>query len=112
MAMFLKIMHHALTPAEVVANACEEPPYSIYADVVSCHFRRYTKQPDDQSPAGWGEAHVWLREPVKTAEVPGYCEVEKYIELTGDAFLMNEQGRTISSFKHAGLIPPVARSPI
>jgi len=73
-------------------------PYSIYADIVSCHFRHYSAREQGTSDSPWGEAHVWMREPIKTAEVLGYCEVEKYIVLDGDAFLMNEQGRTISKF--------------
>lgn len=79
MAMFLKIDH-----------GLGDGTYSIYAEIVSCHFNKQ----NPQEPM----AHVWVREPVKTLEVPGYCEVEKHIVITGDAFLMNEQGRTISKF--------------
>lgn len=85
--MFLKVMHDGAD--EFLATAQSEATYSIYDDIVSCHFRR---GPDGE----W--AHIWCREPVKTADVPGYSEVEKHIKLDGDAFVLNNQGRTIDKF--------------
>jgi hypothetical protein len=64
--------------------------HSLYADIVSVTFRR--------EEGGAATAHCWLREPVKTANVPGFCEVEKYISFTGAAYVMNENGKTVSSF--------------
>lgn len=86
--MFLKTMHDGTGELHAVSQS--EATYSIYDDLTSCHFKR---QPDGSC---W--AHVWCREPVKTADVPGYAEVEKHIHLTGDAFVLNNQGRTIDRF--------------
>ena len=84
MAFILKTVEHAHSPVDS-DNEC-----SLYADIVSVHFRR---QPD-----GSAEAFCYMREPVKTAEVPGYHEVEKRIGFTGTAYVMNEQGKTVQSF--------------
>jgi hypothetical protein len=85
MSLLLKIM------------SCEDAPdedsrktFCLYTDITSCHFRRH--------PDGSAEAHVWCREPIKTAMVPGFVEIEKHIILTGNAYLMNENGKTVSSF--------------
>lgn len=86
--MFLKVMHDGAD--EFLATAQSEATYSLFADVTSCDFKR---QPD-----GSAVAHIQCREPIKTAEVPGYAEIQKFIDITGDAFLMNDQGRTISKF--------------
>lgn len=67
-----------------------DTPHCLYADIVSISFRR--------EEGGAATAHVWVREPVKTAEVPGFCEVEKHICFTGAAYVMNEAGKTVSSF--------------
>lgn len=64
--------------------------HCLYADIVSISFRR--------EEGGAATAHCYLREPVKTAEVPGFCEVEKFISFTGCAYVMNESGKTVSSF--------------
>lgn len=94
--MFLKVMHDGAD--EFLSQAQSEATYSLYADVTSCDFKRYPigNAPTPGHPTA--VAHIQCREPVKTAEVPGYAEIEKFIELTGDAFLMNDQGRTISKF--------------
>jgi len=64
--------------------------HALYADVVSVHFRRFED--------GSAHAHCYCREPVKTAEVPGFCEIQKTIMFTGVAYVMNEGGKTISTF--------------
>lgn len=99
--MFLKVMHDGAD--EFLATADSDATYSIYADVTSCHFNRFKPDASGSFGGAQAEAHIWCREPVKTAEVPGYAEIEKHIILTGDAFLMNEQGRTISIFKLRGV---------
>lgn len=91
--MFLKVMHDGAD--EFLATADSDATYSVFGDVMSCDFKRY--------PDGSAYALVQCREPIKTAEVPGYAEIQKHIDLTGDAFLMNEQGRTISKFKLRGV---------
>mgnify|MGYP006958835710 CR=1 FL=1 len=63
--------------------------HCLYADVVSVSFRRH---------ADGAEALCYCREPVKTAEVPGFCEIEKRIVFTGVAYVMNENGKTVSTF--------------
>jgi hypothetical protein len=92
MAMFLKVMHDHDNQGVLEDLAA----YSMYAEITSCHFNRYGGI--DRPIGVFGEAHVWVREPVKTAEVSGFCEVDKRIQLGGSAYLMNEQGRTISKF--------------
>lgn len=64
--------------------------HALHADIVSVHFRR--------EEGGVATAHCYVREPVKTAEVPGYCEVEKFFTFSGVAYVMNESGKTVSSF--------------
>jgi hypothetical protein len=64
--------------------------HMLHADVVSVSFKRY--------PDGSAQAHCYCREPVKTAEVPGFCEIEKRIMFTGAAYVMNENGKTVSTF--------------
>lgn len=100
MAMFLKIVRGC--PDEFLAVAATPAlDYDIYDEVVSCHFTRF-KEP---GPDGvFGMAHIKVREPVKTADCPGYAEIEKNVDLTGAAFLMNQQGRTIDKF-----LPQAAR---
>lgn len=105
--MYLKVMHDGAS--EIHALGDSDATYSIYADVTSCHFKRYPVDPAKGQPMA--EAHLFLREPVKTAEVPGFAEVEKHIVLDGDAFLMNEQGRTISKFKLRGINSGGGRTP-
>lgn len=90
--MFLKVMHDGAD--EFLAQADSDATYSVFADVTACDFHR--------RPDGSAYAHLQCREPIKTAEVPGYAEIEKHIDVVGDAFLMNEQGRTISVFKLKG----------
>lgn len=85
MSMFLKVVEEEWSPVPA------DNVHAVYGDVTSCSFRRY----EDGSGA---EALIYCREPVKTAVVPGFHEVEKHVSFTGTAYLMNEQGRTISSF--------------
>lgn len=101
MAMFLKVMHDGAD--EFLAEADSDATYSLYGDVVECHFKRFPPEGDPSHISSIkAEAFIRVREPVKTANVPGFVEVERHIVLDGDAFLMNEQGRTISKFKLAG----------
>lgn len=90
--MFLKVMHDGAD--EFLAQADSDATYSVFGDVTSCDFKRH--------PDGSAHANIQCREPIKTAEVPGYAEIQKHIDITGDAFLMNDQGRTISVFKLRG----------
>lgn len=64
--------------------------HSLYGDVVSIHF---------PSPGETQVARLWVREPVKTALVPGFCENEKHVDLAGTVYVLNEQGKTISTFR-------------
>jgi hypothetical protein len=65
-------------------------PHSIYSDIVGVHFQRN----DD----GSAMAVCDVREPVKTAEVAGFVEVTKNICFSGWAYVMNEAGKTVSTF--------------
>lgn len=99
MAMFLKIVRGC--PDEFLAVAATPAlDYDIYDEVVSCHFTRFKVPGQD---GVFGMAHIKVREPVKTADCPGYAEIEKNVDLTGAAFLMNQQGRTISTFLPASV---------
>ena len=64
--------------------------HCLYADIVSVSFKR--------NEDGSAIAHCSVREPIKTAEVPGFVEVTKYICFTGWAWVMNEAGKTVSTF--------------
>lgn len=97
MAMFLKVMHDGADEFLAQDSVESDATYSIFADVTECHFKR-----GGPGGAPYAGAHLRIREPVKTNNVAGFVEVEKHIDLGGDAFLMNEQGRTISKFKLAG----------
>lgn len=85
MTLFLKVMH---SPDRSPVPSDNE--HSVYADVVSCHFKRI--------PDGHAEAMLYVRDPVKTATVPGFVEHQKHVIFDGDAYLMNEDGKTVSSF--------------
>jgi hypothetical protein len=86
MTFILKTTEHAGSWSPVGSDN----EHCLYADIVSISFRR--------EEGGAATAHCYLREPVKTAEVPGFCEVEKYISFTGTAYVMNEVGKTVSTF--------------
>ena len=64
--------------------------FSVYGDVTSVSFIR--------TPGG-AQARLYCREPVKTALVPGFHEVEKTVDVPCTAYVLNEQGRTISTFE-------------
>jgi hypothetical protein len=96
MSMLLKLVHYKGHPEN-------EPDFSVYSGITSCHFRRY----EDGSGA---EAMCYVAEPIKTALVPGFSENEKHISFTGIAYLMNENGRTISTFDAQTRKSPVAGS--
>lgn len=64
--------------------------HSLFADIVSVSFKR--------NEDGSATAHCAVREPIKTAEVPGFVEVTKYICFSGWAWVMNEAGKTVSTF--------------
>jgi hypothetical protein len=85
MSFILKVMHTA-----EVSPVPSDNEFSLYADITSVHFHRH--------PDGSAEAHLWVCEPVKTAVVPGFCEVEKRVSFTATAYVMNEAGKTVSTF--------------
>lgn len=84
MPLILKLVDDNFSPVE------SDNPHSVYSDIMSCSFRRH--------PDGSATAVTYVRDAIKTAMVPGFTEHEKLIGFTGHAYLMNEQGRTISSF--------------
>lgn len=86
----LKVMHGLPCPDD---DARHE--HSLYAGLTAVSF--YNQ--DD----GSSYARVQWLDPVKTAEVPGYSEHEKIIQLSGNAYVMNEAGRTISAFTPGGV---------
>lgn len=97
MSLILKVMH-----------GDDEGPvsgdtHSVYGDITSVTFKRMED--------GSGQAHCYVREPVKTALVPGFCENERFIDIPANAYVMNDQGRTISTFTArrpvADGVPPV-----
>lgn len=71
---------------------CEDKsPCTIYGDVSSVTF------PD---PSGTSNtARLWVREPVKTALVPGFCENERNVDLGEVTYVMNDAGKTISTYR-------------
>lgn len=85
MTFILKVMS---TPAWSPVPSDNE--HSLFADIVTVNFSR------DADGMGW--ALCYVREPIKTAMVPGFCEVEKRIQITDTAYVMNEDGKTISTF--------------
>jgi hypothetical protein len=84
MSFILKIVEDGFSPVP------SDNEHALWADVVSVHFSRHTD--------GSASALCWVREPVKTAEVPGFCEVEKRVSFNGTAYVMNEAGKTVSTF--------------
>lgn len=89
MSLIVRFLHGAEYPG------CEDSaPCSIYSDVTSIHFSE-----DDRSMA-----LMYVREPVKTALVPGFCENEKRVLIGGSVFVMNEHGKTIAVHRR----PPAA----
>lgn len=84
MTFILKTQEYDSSPV------ASDNPHCLYADITSVSFTRHGD--------GTATAHCYLREPVKTAQVPGFCEIEKIIGFTGTAFVMNETGKTISTF--------------
>lgn len=85
MTFILKVMHgYDQTPVPA------DNEYSLYADITAISFIRQEQ--------GFATAHVSMREPVKTADVPGFCEVEKHIDVCATAYVMNENGKTVASF--------------
>lgn len=89
MSLIVKIMHHDVETLSRDAGDADGP-HSIYGDVTSIHF-------PERGAAQM--ARLYVREPIKTALVPGFCENEKFVDLTGPAYVMNEAGRTISSYR-------------
>lgn len=81
MSLIVKFVHGANRPDDE-----ESQPFSIYTDVTSAHF----------PPKDSGIARLQVREPVKTALVPGFVENEVNVEITGPVYVMNESGRTIA----------------
>lgn len=84
MPMLLKIVDEDRSPVE------SDNPHSVYADIMLCSFERHQD--------GSATARTYVRDSVKTAVVPGFSEHEVFVSFTGVAYLMNEQGRTVSSF--------------
>lgn len=66
-------------------------PNSVYAGINSVDV---VKKLDDGSI----ELRLWVEEPVKTANVPGFCENEKLVIFKGEAFLMSDRGSTIATY--------------
>lgn len=83
--MFLKIVETEGSPIG------SDNAHSVWADIVSVHFERY----EDGSGA---QARCYVRDPIKTGQVPGFVEHERHLTFTGVAYLMNDDGKTISSF--------------
>lgn len=81
--LIIKVMH-----SDARFPGSEDGPHSLFADVKSVHF------PSD----GKSCMRLWVMEPVKTALVPGFSENEVNVDITGPVYVMNEQGRTISTF--------------
>lgn len=85
MAFILKVMHsYEGSPVP------SDNEFSVHADLTSINFRRL--------PNGQAEALCYMREPIKTAEVPGFHEVEKCFVFSATAYVMNEAGKTVASF--------------
>ena len=85
MPMILKTVENEWSPV------ASDNPHHVTSDVVSCSFSRY--------PDGSGaNALLYVRDNAKSALVPGFVEHEKHVSFTGTAYLMNENGKTISSF--------------
>jgi hypothetical protein len=82
--MYLKTMH-GFDQAPGDGNE-----HSVLADVVSCHFIH--------NDASESFARCWVREPVKTADVSGFVECERYVSLSGPAYLVGDNGKTVSRF--------------
>ena len=90
MSLIVKIMS-----AENIPDDDPRKGYSLYPDVTGVHFFRQ----DGSDMAGEGAmVRLYVREPIKTAMVPGFCENEKVAHVTGNVYVMNENGKTISSF--------------
>lgn len=92
--MFLKVMHNGAD--EFLDKAQSDATHSLFSDVTECHFRRYSKVEQTGDGPIFGEASVERKSPTNSAVT------FSAIQLTGDAFLMNDQGRTISKFRCAG----------
>lgn len=82
--MYLKTMHG------FDQNPGDSNAHSVLADVTSCHFVH--------NDASESFARCYVREPVKTADVPGFVEHERFISLTGPAYLIGDNGKTVSRF--------------
>jgi hypothetical protein len=82
--MLLKLVDEHTSPVE------SDNVHAVYADVMSCSFVRHED--------GSATARCYVRDEIKTAIVPGFSEHEKLIGFTGTAYLMNDKGRTVSSF--------------
>lgn len=113
MSMMLKVMSPTLRnlPPELAPYE-DEREYGIYSDVVDCHFRYYDETTQRTSDAPYGEAFIRLRRimPARAPDgmapqptsVPPDFEAHEYqtaVQLWAEAFLMNEQGRTIGIFR-------------
>lgn len=80
--LIVKVMHGAETPGP-------DGPCSLYGDVSSVHFPSERGQP----------LKLYQREPVKTALVGGFVESERFVDIDSAVYVLNENGRTISSFR-------------
>lgn len=97
MPMLLKIV-----PADKSPVASDNP-HSVYADIMSCTFKRH--------PDGTATAVTYVRDSVKTAQVPGFSDHEVLIGFDGTAYLMNDRGHTISSFTALSSCEQAATNP-
>lgn len=96
MTLILKIMHGwDLSPSD------SDNPHSVFGDITSCSFHRR----DGALTDGGAYARIYQREPIKTAQVAGFSENERLIDLSGPAYLMNESGKTVSIFAPTWMAP-------
>ena len=113
MSLLLKVMQHIPTdtPPELAPYG-DELEYTIYGDIVNCQFRYYRDEDCKTSGSPYGEAIIRYLRPSAVVNDPNapnvggafvveapMHEAELYVQLCGEAFLMNANGRTISSFR-------------
>lgn len=76
--------------------------HTCYGSVASATFNRRED--------GSCFARMYVRDEVKTAEVSGFSEHEVLADVPANAYVMNDRGKTVSSFC-ANSVEPEARSP-
>lgn len=83
--MIVKIMSDENVPDDDPRKS-----YLLYGNVSSVTWNRAA---DDSVTA-----RMYIRDDVKTATVPGFSEHEVYAEVPANAYVMNQNGKTISTF--------------